>query len=672
MIIEYFCQLGGDGGVIFEISLSKKFNYTCEIKEGKYTVTQKPNEVYKEDLDKVLFPIKEDGSNVDPNRKDEDSNGEQDDKKPYLSDRIKSLNVLVGKNGSGKTHKLLSMAESLDGGISLEKDYLFLIVTRSNEEYFVNINNMSISKVKENIFEFVFNEKEKLNPISSNFNVIYYVKNLSNQFSYLEDSNNFINKSTYNVLKLAGSEILSDLEVEKELSNHFSYINIIFEKYFNKLALDYIKLAELFLIKQLSKKSWKSIFGSDDLFYFDCTIDYLKMCKYISIAGSKSKGNFINFEIARLIAIQLEWQLQNNAQEFSLNKIRVLLSIYLVIKLIEKYTRLSVDFQPLLKFMSLSQGYDHDTQTNWVGQNEVGFGPSLIEDFSIEEIDETFDSLVLTTNDKDPDKEIIYKNFFAGRFKQLRNNFIDFSSNFSHDHNLGEFKFNVYSKTTDINKLNIVKSFIDNNSELGFYDSSFLRLNFYPKLSDGQFNLINLLSSLLTSIEIFVKDDIPRTFDGNIESKTVLLLLDEPDSGFHPEWSQEFIFYLNDFLEWLGGEFNVNFQIIITTHSPFMLSDLPPWMVLVAEDKDDGSYPNFVRPTENTFGASIPSLFKNQFYLDEYFTGKLFYENFMKYYKINLSKDMEGKSDVKIFAELIADPFFRHALLTNFITLKEK
>ena len=103
--------------------------------------------------------------------------------------------------------------------------------------------------------------------------------------------------------------------------------------------------------------------------------------------------------------------------------------------------------------------------------------------------------------------------------------------------------------------------------------------------------------------------------DNKYDGKTIIILLDEPDLQLHPEWQQKFIDMLFHLL-WLYFP-KVNFQIIITTHSPILLSDIPKSNVIFIDKNFDGSSRvcNEVDFNE-TFAANIHSLYNNSFFLD--------------------------------------------------------
>lgn len=81
-----------------------------------------------------------------------------------------------------------------------------------------------------------------------------------------------------------------------------------------------------------------------------------------------------------------------------------------------------------------------------------------------------------------------------------------------------------------------------------------------------------------------------------------LFLLDEPETHFNPDWRAKFITRLRQCLP-DNGEFAQ--EMLITTHTPFLISDCKPEKVLVFnKDKVSGTV-SISRPSFNTLGASI-------------------------------------------------------------------
>jgi len=89
-----------------------------------------------------------------------------------------------------------------------------------------------------------------------------------------------------------------------------------------------------------------------------------------------------------------------------------------------------------------------------------------------------------------------------------------------------------------------------------------------------------------------------------------LFLLDEPETHFNPDWRANFITRLRQCLPDAG---DVGQEMLITTHTPFLISDSKPDKVLVfAKDKATGAV-SISHPDYNTLGASINKITMNTF-----------------------------------------------------------
>ncbi len=101
-------------------------------------------------------------------------------------------------------------------------------------------------------------------------------------------------------------------------------------------------------------------------------------------------------------------------------------------------------------------------------------------------------------------------------------------------------------------------------------------------LSDGEHQLLHSLGLCLL-----------------FKNTNSLFLLDEPETHFNPEWRSSFISRLRECF----ADADDTHEMLITTHSPFLISDSKPDRVLVFEKKDGQVH--IEHPEYNTFGASI-------------------------------------------------------------------
>lgn len=84
-----------------------------------------------------------------------------------------------------------------------------------------------------------------------------------------------------------------------------------------------------------------------------------------------------------------------------------------------------------------------------------------------------------------------------------------------------------------------------------------------------------------------------------LQKKRTLLLLDEPETHFNPEWRSKFIDTLRKTLQAGNDNFLLK-DIVLTSHSPFIISDCFPDKVIVFTKGEQPKSPDF-----NTFGTSI-------------------------------------------------------------------
>ena len=105
----------------------------------------------------------------------------------------------------------------------------------------------------------------------------------------------------------------------------------------------------------------------------------------------------------------------------------------------------------------------------------------------------------------------------------------------------------------------------------------------YQDLSDGEHQFLHIFGSLLM-----------------VSTDNTLFLLDEPETHFNPQWRSEFISIMSKLVYGRCQEY------LITTHSPFILSDSKRENVLIFEK--GRSKITIRKPDFQTYGADIDSL----------------------------------------------------------------
>lgn len=105
-----------------------------------------------------------------------------------------------------------------------------------------------------------------------------------------------------------------------------------------------------------------------------------------------------------------------------------------------------------------------------------------------------------------------------------------------------------------------------------------------------------------------------------------LIIMDEPDNYLHPEWQRNLIKTFVDFINIVFEDKDIKFQIVLTSHSPFVASDLPRENVIMLDvyDENEGEQKigNCKVVKDNrikTFGANIFDLYSNAFFVESSF-----------------------------------------------------
>ncbi|HHH54098.1 MAG TPA: hypothetical protein ENK91_10595, partial [Bacteroidetes bacterium] len=166
-----------------------------------------------------------------------------------------------------------------------------------------------------------------------------------------------------------------------------------------------------------------------------------------------------------------------------------------------------------------------------------------------------------------------------------------------------------------------------------------------------------------------------------IKKNNFFILLDEPANDMHPEWQKKLSKYLVDIFK--GREENIHF--IFTSHSPFMISDLPKENVIFLDTykKEDEEVKNKkqnignckvlihnkVLEKKQTFGANIHTLLSDSFFMEDGLMGEFAKQKINKIIRYlngqNKFIDFPIKDIIKII-NTIGEPFLKEKLLSMY------
>jgi len=184
----------------------------------------------------------------------------------------------------------------------------------------------------------------------------------------------------------------------------------------------------------------------------------------------------------------------------------------------------------------------------------------------------------------------------------------------------------------------------------------------FSKLSSGQRQYAYTIASYIYHLQNLIS--VPDT-DNRVKYNNVNLIFDEIELCYHPEYQRSYIFNLIQSIHNFGLDNHLNINIILSTHSPFVLSDIPLSNILMLKDghvqrDDDGLL-------FNPLGANVNDLLKQRFFLSHGFVGEYVRQrinSLVNYLEGNQENTWiwDDKSSYQ-FISLIGEPFIKEQLM---------
>lgn len=176
-------------------------------------------------------------------------------------------------------------------------------------------------------------------------------------------------------------------------------------------------------------------------------------------------------------------------------------------------------------------------------------------------------------------------------------------------------------------------------------------LDFHP-FSAGEEALLSLFSALHYALSL----------DYNKTKDKAIILLDEPDNFMHPEWSRLLINELSSFLNRLENGYQ-SYQLIITTHSPFIISDLPKDNVIALEKDLFTGYCKQV-PIVESFASNIHTLLAHDFFMTSTIGEFAKYKINKAISLLNNTGDLSitEKEEIEYIISIIGEPLIKNKL----------
>jgi hypothetical protein len=528
----------------------------------------------------------------------------------YSIDKIKgnidSINLLIGKNGSGKTSVLEMLNLSKE---RREIDYMIIYKSVENNEDFIIEKNGSSKfiKIKESKEIKLENELYKYYDDKNHIGKIGVIK-----FSFSEKT---INATQREILfeKNAQSEtIIYKWNVglgnvsKEEIYNYLIKVNQ--EKNNNNFENAYFALLIPDLYEELKKSKSREINEKIKL-------DFSKIDSFFKLYNNKNENNFNFDEIENFdnknednikdiifnnyfnyiyLLIILEILNKNSKEMYELKEIKdELLELLNDKSLFEKCEILFKKYDKLI-----NMGFDWYIPKRYDIIERIG---SLIENISEKEIDiqnpeRTIKKIKIDCKKKNKKLVELLKEYDSFLIPRIENS-LDLS----------------LKNIEDILKI----------EEEGLSDGERIKLQYFSTLHG--------------------------VLRGELKNKEyITLLFDEVETFLHPEWSRRFLYEL---IEELGRYKDKKFKLIFATHSPFLIADVLAKDCIYLE-KENGKIEAKIHNDLKTFGANIIDLFKNTMFLESTF-GKFATEKIKGV--VDKIEKAEKYSDIKHEVDFIID-----------------
>ena len=182
-------------------------------------------------------------------------------------------------------------------------------------------------------------------------------------------------------------------------------------------------------------------------------------------------------------------------------------------------------------------------------------------------------------------------------------NFLNYLERFIHKYKIKEYSDSIGSRIVELeygeknfdNRIEFEKLYLDyekleKNACLSAIDE------FYYNMSTGEINILKVMSYV-------------KWLQLNSSQGTCQLVVDELESGMHLEWSRSLIIFLVNYINEIDKMGGMKFQLIFTTHSPYMLSDIKPGNVIMIE-KNQETGCSEGKVLQNTFAKNIQEIMK--------------------------------------------------------------
>lgn len=496
----------------------------------------------------------------------------------FFSENIDFIYAIVGKNASGKTSLLQDVINILEG--DYDDDYIVIF-----EKYLGKNIDFHIISNKSNI---QIDGKKLVNIDTS----IFYEDHSSILLTNMVDDNELY-EFTKNIFNLSKTYLIDEAQDLYVFFNDEMKRNIDFViKYKNDINISrYMDLPE----------ELRFSLEIGDLFKYMVRESFIQ--NLIRLAYKKYTSTFmhqiINITSENLNKEFIEMVSHNNHMDYEEIANYFFLNNEKFDKIIEKIIEVLPDIISLKKKEWISINSRNSKRnidkSNKIQRSYETFSKDIKQDAKNNLVNNVFFNRLSYNNDYQVNLNQV--TYFTDMLKEW-SILLERYSDFEDKSEIFENKNLFFSGNSNVNAVNELVNF---KEELKYNWEDEITYS-WRNLSSGENAFLSIFSRLHE-----VKHDL---------KKNILLFIDEGDMSFHPEWQQQWVYILTNILEKTFKDYR--FQIIVSTHSPFILSDLPNKNILLLGKSDNSD----THDLNLSFGSNIQELLAHNFFISSGMTGE--------------------------------------------------
>ena len=558
----------------------------------------------------------------------------------FFGEDIVNLTALIGANGCGKTSVLEFLYEELFNHhinkFSIHKQSQNILQIPNSSSFFVinNINSDKESeqinnlKIKPNSFHYTPDSVNLLRNHQSLFYSPFLTKH--NNRTYTESNlttrallqrGKEINSISYGG-EVSAYELKEDINLIKFLDFPFNKNELPFSLLSKKVSLKYN------FVKNRSRQFQQTKTNLDNLNILKDAAFLNNLTKHIFNSNTKNEEKKFYFLKSTII---------NLLQCISdcLNRIRRLN----IASILSKKSFLPQDRQYI--YQEYESLVKNSSTTNTNLSNSIPLLKDYLTGILTDEFSTTIDFFLQLIDDENGNNNTLFNTIAVTKTQALE----------------------VLEKYQPLYFKLIISFFEKNFNEIRYKDVTDIYIPHFKFIDfdvEGMSSGERLLSQLFARLNS-ASSDIKKS-----ACKSLTILIDEGETSLHPQWQKQYIKLLKETLPLIFE--NTPIQIILTSHSPFIVSDLPKENIIFLDtDKNNKTIVVDGLKQKETFGANIHTLFTDAFFMAGGLMGDFAKEKInavIKYLNEGASKENPIKTNEQAqqYINLIGEPIIKRQL----------